>query len=181
MASDSTNHPDRKSGAAAWKPQSITAKVAKSNSELIGPNRIMNWRMKRDVPVRRPDELLLVDAVGGDRHLARVVEQVVQQDLERQHRQEREERRGHRDAEHVAEIRRRPHQDVLDRVREDPATLDDAVGEDVEITLEQDDVGRVLRDVRRRVDRDPDVGVMQREGVVDAVAEEGDCRARRVR
>ena len=33
-------------GAAAWKTQSMTAKVAKSNTELIGPKRIMNRRMK---------------------------------------------------------------------------------------------------------------------------------------
>ena len=42
--------------------------------------------------------------------------------------------------------------------------------------LEQDDVGGVLRDVGGRVDRDADVGVVQGERVVDAVAEERDRR-----
>ena len=46
VASDSTNQPDRNSGALALKTQSITAKVAKSNTELMGPKRIMNRRMK---------------------------------------------------------------------------------------------------------------------------------------
>ena len=45
VASDSTNQPERNSGAAASKTQSMTAKVAKSNTELIGPKRIMNRRM----------------------------------------------------------------------------------------------------------------------------------------
>jgi Rhomboid family len=38
-----------------------------------------------DVPVRRLLDLLLVDVVGGDRHLADVVEQIVEQDLGRKH------------------------------------------------------------------------------------------------
>ena len=133
VASDSTNQPERNSGAAAWKTQSMTAKVAKSKTELIGPKRIMNRRMKRDVPVRRSGQLLLVDAVGRDRHLAGVVEQVVEQDLERQHRQERQERGGDGDAEHVAEVRRRAHEHVLDGVGEDAPTLGHAVGEHVEV------------------------------------------------
>ncbi len=75
-------------------------------------------------------EQLLVDVVGRDRHLADVVEQVVQQDLRREHRQEREEQRRAGGAEHVAEVRRRAHQHVLDRVGEDAPAFDDAVGED---------------------------------------------------
>ena len=130
-----------------------------------------------DVPVRRAGELFLVDAVGGDGHLAGVVEQVVEQDLEREHRQERQERGGDGDAEHVPEVRRRAHEHVLDGVGEDAASFGDAVGEHVEVAFEQDDVGGVLGDVGGRVDRDPDVGVVQRERVVDAVAEERDRRA----
>src|SRR4051812_15164564 len=40
VASDSTNQPERNSGALASNTQSITAKVAKSNTELMGPKRI---------------------------------------------------------------------------------------------------------------------------------------------
>ena len=50
----------------------------------------------------------------------------------------------------------------------------DAVGEDAEVLVEQDDVGGILGHVGGRVDRDADVGGVQRDGVVDAVAQEGD-------
>ena len=135
--------------------------------------------MKRDVPVRRAGQLLRVDPVGGDRHLAGVVEEVVEQDLRRQHRQERQERRRAGGAEHVAEVARRAHQDVLDGVGEDAASFDDAVGEHAEVLVQQDDVGGVLGDVGGGVDGDPDVGGVQGERVVDAVAEERDVARRR--
>ena len=131
-----------------------------------------------DVPGRRAGDSLLVDVVGRDRHLTDVVEQVVEQDLRRQHRQEREEERRAGGAEHVAEVRRRRHQHVLDRVGEDAPAFAHAVGEHAEVLVEQDDVGRVLGDVGRRVDRDADVGVVQRDRVVDAVAHERDVGAR---
>ena len=45
------------------------------------------------VPGTRLGDLLGVDVVGGDRHLREIVEQIVGQDLDRHHRQERHERR----------------------------------------------------------------------------------------
>ena len=122
-------------------------------------------------------EQLLVDVVGRDRHLADVVEEVVEQDLRRQHRQERQEQRGAGGGEHVPEVRRGAHQDVLDRVGEDAPALDDAVGDDAEVLVEQDDVGGVLGDVGGGVDGDADVGVVEGDRVVDAVAEEPDVGA----
>ena len=107
-----------------------------------------------------------------------VVEQVVEQDLAGQHRQERQHRRGRGRAEHVAEVARGAHQHVLDGVGEDPPALGDAVGEHAEVLLQQHDVGGVLGDVGGGVDRDADVGVVQRQRVVDPVAEEADRRAR---
>ena len=71
------------------------------------------------------------------------------------------------------------HQHVLDRVGEDAPPLDDSLGEDAEILLEQDDVGRVLGHVGCGVDGDTDVGVVQGDRVVDAVAEEPDIDAER--
>ena len=50
-----------------------------------------------------------------------------------------------------------------------------------EVLVEQDDVGRVLGDVGRGLDRDADVGVVQRDRVVDPVAEEADRRRRGAR
>jgi hypothetical protein len=46
VAKDSTNQPDRNSTAPACKTTSITAKVAKSNSELSGPKTTMKRLMK---------------------------------------------------------------------------------------------------------------------------------------
>ena len=46
-----------------------------------------------------------------------------------------------------------------------------AVMHHVEIVLEQDEIGSLLGDVGGAVDRDADIGRMQRRGVVDAVAE----------
>ena len=46
VASDSTNQPERNSAGPAWNTHSMTPKVTKSNSELIGPKNSMNRRMK---------------------------------------------------------------------------------------------------------------------------------------
>ncbi len=161
VASDSTNQPVRNSAACACRTPSITANVAKSKIELSGPKNAMKRPDEPDVPRRRTREHLLVDVVGRDRHLARVVQQVVEQDLRREHRQEREECRRGRGAEHVPEVRRRRHQHVLDGVGEDATPLDDPVGQHAEVLVEQDDVGRVLRDVGAGVDGDADVGVVR--------------------
>ena len=53
----------------------------------------------------------------------------------------------------------------------------DSVGEHAEILVEQHDVGRVLGDVGGRVDRDADIGMVQRDRVVHAVAQERDVDA----
>ena len=45
MASDSTNQPDRNSGASALKTQIMIPKVAKSKIELIGPKKSMKRRI----------------------------------------------------------------------------------------------------------------------------------------
>ena len=85
---DSTNHPERNVSAPKWKTPSMSAKAAKSNSELTGPNTSKKRLDGPDVPPRRALELLLIDVVGGDRHLPGVVQEVVQQDLRGEHRQE---------------------------------------------------------------------------------------------
>ena len=69
---------------------------------------------------------------------------------------------------------------VLAKIRRPSATPSASTSRSL---LQQDDVGGVLGDVGARVDRDADVGGVQRERVVDAVAEEGDpaplCRCAR--
>jgi hypothetical protein len=54
---------------------------------------------------------------------------------------------------------------------------DDALGEHSEVLLEEHDVGGVLGHVGGGVDRDADVGMVQGDRVVHAVAEEGDIGA----
>jgi hypothetical protein len=53
----------------------------------------------------------------------------------------------------------------------------DAVGEYAEVLVQQHDVGGVLGHVGGRLDRDADVGGVQGDRVVDAIAEEGDVGA----
>ena len=60
----------------------------------------------------------------GNGDLREIVEKVVGQDLDRRHRQEREEDAGPQNAEHVAEIGAGPHADVLEDVGEDLGPLE---------------------------------------------------------
>ena len=124
--------------------------------------------------MRRPGQLFLVDVVGRDSELAGVVQQVVEQDLRRQHRKELQERGATAALNMLPKLRRRAHQHVLDRVGEDSPALDDAVGEHAEVVLEEQDVGGVFGDVGGGVDGDPDIGMVQRQRVVDSVAQERD-------
>ena len=79
-----------------------------------------------------------------------------------------------RHAEHVAEVGAGGHVDVLQRVGEGDPPLPDALDQDAQVLLQQDDVGRLLGDVHGRVDRDADVGRVQGRGVVDPVAHVAD-------
>ena len=110
--------------------------------------------------------------VEGNADLGEVVEKIVEQDLRRQHRQERQEQRRHRHRQHVAEVRARTHAHVFQDVGEGPPALLDAVGDDLEIGGQQDHVGGGLRHAGGAVDRQADVGHLERRRVVDAVAQE---------
>ena len=79
-----------------------------------------------------------------------------------------------RHRQHVAEIRARAHADVFEDVGEGAPAFLDAVGDHLEIGRQQDHVGRGLRDAGGAVDRQPDIGDLQRRRVVDAVAEKAD-------
>ena len=90
--------------------------------------------------------------------------------LDRQHRQERQEDARDQYAEHVAEIGARRHLDVLDDVGKCLAPLDDRLLQHHQALLQQDDVGRLLGDIDGRIDRNTHVRVFQRRRIVDAVA-----------
>jgi hypothetical protein len=125
-----------------------------------------------DVPAHRPGRVLGIGAVERHGRLRCVVEQVVQEHLQRQHRQEGQEQGRARHAEHVAEVGAGPHQHVLGDVDDGAPALPDGVAQDAQVLVEQDDLGGFLGDVGRGVDREADVGRVQRGRVVDAVAEE---------
>ena len=119
-----------------------------------------------------------IDPVGRDRHRRHVGEEVVEQDLLRDQRQERQERRRERHADHVAEVRARRNRDVLERIRKRAAPVLDPRAQDIEVALQEDDVGALAGDVHGLVDRNADVGRVQRGSVVDPVAEVADRVAR---
>lgn len=126
----------------------------------------------RGVPLARFAQVFGIHAVEGDRRLRDVVQEVLHQQVDGHHRQERQEGAGRHHAEHVAEVRTGRHLDVLDDVAEGPAPLDNPLPEHHQILLEQDDVGALLGDVHGRIDRYADVRLAQGRRVVDAVAEE---------
>ncbi len=115
-----------------------------------------------------------VDVVAGDAERRNVGQQVVQQDLGREHRQERQEQGGRGHADHVAEVGAGGDVDVLQRVGEGVPALVDALADHVEVVLEQHHVGRVPGHVDRGIDRDAHVGRVQCRCVVDAVAQVAD-------
>ena len=132
------------------------------------------------VPGLRAANLLRVDVVERDRHFGKIVEHVVEQDLRRQHRQEGQEYRGGRHAEHVAEVGAGAHHDVLADVGEGAPAFEHAVVQHLQVALEQDQIGRFLGHIHRRIDRQAHVRRMQRRRIVDAVAEIADDVAARL-
>src|SRR2546422_11681882 len=62
-----------------------------------------------DVPALRFVNECPVNVIGRNRYLRQIVEKIIQKNLRRQHRQKRQEDRGRGHAEHVAEVRTRPH------------------------------------------------------------------------
>ena len=133
-----------------------------------------------DVPLARHRQVFLIHVVGRDGGLGEVVQQVVGQNLDRQHRQERQEDAGAEHAEHVPEVRAGAHLDIFDDVAEHLAALDRPVVQHGQALFEQDDVRRFLGDVHRGIDGDADIGRLQRRAVVDAVAEIADHVATQV-
>ena len=127
-----------------------------------------------DVPGPRLSYLLFVHGIGWNWHLREVIEQVVRQHLNRGHREKGEEGAGAQHAEHVSEVGTCSHPDVLNDVRENLAAFNRASFQHHEVLLKQDQVCRLLGDVRGRVHRDADVGRSQGGSVVDSVTHKSD-------
>src|ERR1041385_1534021 len=100
-----------------------------------------------DIPMPRFSDQTRIYIVCRYRDLGEIVQEIVEQDLSRQHRQEGQKDRGSGHAEHVAEIRTGSHQQILHDVSESLATLNNAVVKHLEAALEQNDIGRIFRHV----------------------------------
>ena len=130
-----------------------------------------------DVPFARDREIILIDIVRRNGGLREIVEQIVGEDLNGQHRQKGQEDAGAEHAEHIAEVRTGSHFDIFGNIAENLAALDHAFLKHHQTLFEQDDVGRFLGDVDGRVDGHADVGGLQGGAVVNAVAQETDDMA----
>ena len=172
--SEMTNQVVWNVASSAWKTSSRVANVTRSKTELISPKTIMKRCTSLMLPALRPRDGLGIDVVGRDRDRRHVRQEVVEQDLLGGERQERQQRRRQRHADHVAEIRAGRDADIFERVGEGAPAVLDAAAQNVEVALQQDDVGALAGDVDRLVDRDADIGRMQRRRIVDAVAEIAD-------
>jgi len=71
----------------------------------------------------------------------RVIQEIVGQHLDWPHGQERQERAGTHDAEHVPEVRAGRHLDVFDDVAEHPSAFQHALLQHQQAVFQQDDVG----------------------------------------
>ena len=123
-----------------------------------------------DIPLARGLEIFLVDMIRRNANLRCIVKEVVQQNLNRRHGQERQEVASADHAEHVPEVRAGAHADVFDDVAEHLSSLDDAVLKHEETFFQKNDVGGFLGDVDRGVDGNAHIRRAHRRSVVDAVA-----------
>jgi hypothetical protein len=80
-----------------------------------------------DVPTARPGNVFRVDVVGWNCRLRKVIEQIIGEYLDRRHREKWQKQAGAEYTEHVAEIRTRPHFDILGDIAEDLTSFDHAV------------------------------------------------------
>src|SRR5579862_4462847 len=129
------------------------------------------------VPRFRFDDLARTDVVGRNRHLGKVVEQIVGKDLDGQHRHEWKPGACTDHAEHVAEVGACAHANVFQNVHEHLAAFEHAFFEHHQVFLQQNHVGRFLGDVHRVVHGNANVRGAQRGGIIDAVAHKADDMA----
>ena len=84
-----------------------------------------------------------------ERHaeLGKIVKKILHEDVDRKHRQERQEDACYEDREHVAEVAAYGHLQILGHVGECASAFDDALIQYHEVFLKEDDVGNFFRDV----------------------------------
>ena len=125
-------------------------------------------------PAVRACELARVSVIQGEGELGEVIAEVLHEQLERQHGQERQERAGGQDAQDIAEVGGHGGLEVFGGVQGGVPGCGDAAVQDVQVLAEQDRVGGLPGDPGGLGDGQADVGGAQRGCVVDAVAEVAD-------
>src|SRR5271157_5330608 len=125
-----------------------------------------------DVPMLRLFEVSLVNIVRGNGELAYVIKKVIEQDLRGQHGQEPQEERSPGHAEHISKVRTGAHQQVLHHVAKGFTPLDDAIMQDAQARLNENNVGRLASHVRSAGHGNANVGRVQRGRIIDAVTHE---------
>ncbi|SPY46298.1 Uncharacterised protein [Photobacterium damselae] len=126
------------------------------------------------IPLARLAQKLFVHFVPRQRKLGEIVHQVLNQQMNRQHRQERNKRAGHQYREDVAEVRTGGHIQVLNDIAERLTSFDHPFFQHHQILFQQNDIRCLFGDIRRAVDRNADVRIAQGWRIVDAVAEKAD-------
>jgi hypothetical protein len=126
------------------------------------------------VPALWPRDQLWIHGIIGDADRRHVRQQVVQEDLASQERQERQEQRRCGHADHVAQVGAHRREHVLQGIREGLAAFLDATADDVQAPLEQDEIGGRTGHIDRLLNRETGVGRMHGRRIVHAVAEKAD-------
>jgi len=118
--------------------------------------------------------VFIVDIVGWDGELGKVIQKVVEQHLHRQHGEERQHRCGDRHAQHIAEVGTGAHKQVLHDVAEGAPAFHDALMQYAQARLKENDVCSVLGYVDGMRRRDAYIRHMHSRGIVDSVSDKAD-------
>ena len=107
--------------------------------------------------------------VEGNAGLGEVIEQIVQQNLYRQHRQKWQKDTGAKHAEHVAKGRTSAHLDVFSHIAKGSPSLQYPSTQHLQIFCQQNNIGGFLGNVHRRIHRQAQIRFPQGGGVIDAI------------
>src|SRR5258708_36159542 len=113
------------------KPDDLKCDVIENRADR--PNEEHESRQAADLPLARALHVFLVDIVEGNRRLRNIIKQVLDKDLNRQHRQERQEDTRSEYAEHVSKIGTGSHSYVFDDVAEGLAAFEDASAQNQQV------------------------------------------------
>lgn len=116
-------------------------------------------------------------AIPGKKNLGDVVEEILHEELDGSHGQERKEEARHEYAENVAEIRAEGDFDVFEDVAGGGAALVDTGEQRFEVFPEHDDLGAFTSQVGTSIDDNAHIGFAQGIGVISTVAKKADAMA----